>query len=173
MIRRPARSAVIEPAQPRRAAGLAGAFVNPWADCWGGGGANHRPPVQMQVEARAMQHPRMEKAAEPAGTSEPEPRAQSPALPDGGALTRVLPVINNKGLHARASAKFVQTVERFQADVTVSRCGETVGGLSIMGLMMLAAARGTTITVAASGPEAEACIEAIEALLADKFGEEA
>ena len=85
----------------------------------------------------------------------------------------MLPVINNKGLHARASAKFVQTVERFQADVTVSRCGETVGGLSIMGLMMLAAARGTTITVAASGPEAEACIDAIEALLADKFGEEA
>ena len=90
-----------------------------------------------------------------------------------GAVVRELPVINNKGLHARASAKFVQTVERFNADVKVSRCGETVGGLSIMGLMMLAAARGTTVAVEASGPEALACMDAIEALLADKFGEEA
>ena len=89
-----------------------------------------------------------------------------------GSLVRVIPVINNKGLHARASARFVQTVEGFDADVRVSRCGETVGGLSIMGLMMLAAARGTTITVETSGAEAQACMEAIEALLADKFGEE-
>ncbi len=78
-----------------------------------------------------------------------------------------------QGLHARASAKFVQTSERFNAEVKVSRCGETVGGLSIMGLMMLAAARGTTITVEVRGQEAAACMAAIEALVADKFGEEA
>lgn len=108
------------------------------------------------------------------GADEPcnEP-AVAPGTPSAGTLVRVLPIVNNKGLHARASAKFVQTVERFDARVTVSRCGETVGGLSIMGLMMLAAARGTTIAVEASGREAKACMDAIEALLADRFGEEA
>ena len=63
----------------------------------------------------------------------------------------MLAICNKKGLHARASAKFVQTVEKFDADVRVTRCGETVGGTSIMGLMMLAAAPGTTITVEATG----------------------
>ena len=67
---------------------------------------------------------------------------------------RVLEIFNKKGLHARASAKFVQTVERFDAEVRVTRGGETVGGTSIMGLMMLAAGPGTTITVEATGPEA-------------------
>ena len=67
---------------------------------------------------------------------------------------RVLTICNRKGLHARASARFVQTVEKFDADVRVMRCGETVGGTSIMGLMMLAASPGTTITVEATGPEA-------------------
>ncbi|MFC0284501.1 HPr family phosphocarrier protein [Camelimonas abortus] len=93
------------------------------------------------------------------------------ALPDG-VLSRELPIINRKGLHARASAKFVQTVERFDADVTVSRCGETVGGRSIMGLLTLAAARGTTVTVTACGPDAAAALDAIEELLASRFGEE-
>ena len=64
---------------------------------------------------------------------------------------RVLEICNKKGLHARASAKFVQTVERFDADVRVTRGHETVGGTSIMGLMMLAAGPGTTITVEATG----------------------
>ena len=91
----------------------------------------------------------------------------------GSPLVREFEIVNQRGLHARASAKFVQTVERFNADVKVSRCGETVGGLSIMGLMMLAAARGTTVSVEVSGPEALACMDAIETLLADKFGEEA
>ena len=68
-----------------------------------------------------------------------------------GAIVRVLPIVNQKGLHARASAKFVQTVEQFDADVRVTRCGETVGGTSIMGLMMLAAAPGTKISVEAIG----------------------
>ena len=92
-------------------------------------------------------------------------------IPDG-ALGRVLPIVNRKGLHARASAKFVQTVERFGAAVTVTRCGETVGGRSIMGLLTLAAAQGTTVTVTAAGPDAEACLDAIEGLLAARFGED-
>jgi len=91
---------------------------------------------------------------------------------DSGTIVREIPIINQKGLHARASARFVQTVDKFNAEVTVSRGGETVGGTSIMGLLMLAAARGSSITVAARGPDAEAVIAAIEALCADRFGEE-
>ncbi|MFG1423995.1 HPr family phosphocarrier protein [Xanthobacter sp. VTT E-85238] len=88
-----------------------------------------------------------------------------------GALVRVLPIINKRGLHARASAKFVQTVERFNATVTVCRNGEAVGGNSIMGLMMLAAAPGTSVTVTAYGEEAVQVLEALQDLVADRFGE--
>ena len=66
----------------------------------------------------------------------------------------------------------MQTVERFASEVTVTRCGETVGGRSIMGLLTLGAAQGTTITVTALGEDAQACLDAIEALLASRFGEE-
>ena len=89
-----------------------------------------------------------------------------------GALSRELLITNKRGLHARASAKFVQTVERFNADIWVTRGGETVGGTSIMGLMMLSAGPGTTIIVSAAGPEAQAALEAIAELIADKFHEE-
>jgi phosphocarrier protein len=89
-----------------------------------------------------------------------------------GTIVRELPIINKRGLHARASAKFVQTAEKFDAEITVTRNGETVGGTSIMGLMMLSAGIGTSIVVTASGREAQAAMEAITALLADKFGEE-
>jgi phosphocarrier protein len=89
-----------------------------------------------------------------------------------GSVSRELPIINKRGLHARASAKFVQMVERFNAEVSVTRNGETVGGTSIMGLMMLAAGIGTSIEVSAKGPEAEAALDAITELLANKFGEE-
>jgi phosphocarrier protein HPr len=89
-----------------------------------------------------------------------------------GPITRVMKIINQKGLHARASAKFVQTVEKFDADVRVSRGGETVGGTSIMGLMMLAASPGTSITVEATGKDAAAVVDALEALLANRFGED-
>jgi phosphocarrier protein HPr len=92
-------------------------------------------------------------------------------IPDG-ALGWELPIVNKKGLHARASAKFVQTVERFDADVTVTRCGETVGGRSIMGLLTLGAAQGTTITVVAQGNDAQDCLTAISDLLANRFGED-
>ena len=89
-----------------------------------------------------------------------------------GALVRELPITNKRGLHARASAKFVQMVERFPStDITVTRGGETVGGASIMGLMMLSAGVGTSITVSAKGPEAEAAMDAIAELVGNKFGE--
>ncbi|HEY2526906.1 MAG TPA: HPr family phosphocarrier protein [Xanthobacteraceae bacterium] len=89
-----------------------------------------------------------------------------------GAVVRVLTISNRKGLHARASAKFVQTVEKFDADVRVTRCGETVGGSSIMGLMMLAAAPGCSVTVEATGKEATAVVDALTALVDSRFGEE-
>jgi len=88
-----------------------------------------------------------------------------------GAVVRKLAICNRKGLHARASAKFVQTVEKFDADVRVMRCGETVGGTSIMGLMMLAAAPGTSITVEATGRQAAEVVDALAALIASRFGE--
>ncbi|MCD0423489.1 HPr family phosphocarrier protein [Rhodopseudomonas sp. WA056] len=87
-------------------------------------------------------------------------------------MSREIPVINKRGLHARASAKFVQMAERFNAEVWVTRNGETVGGTSIMGLMMLAAGIGTTVTVSASGPEARQALDAITELMGSKFGEE-
>lgn len=88
-----------------------------------------------------------------------------------GAFIRELEIVNNRGLHARASAKFVQTAEKFDADIRVSREGQTVPGTSIMGLMMLAAAPGCCIRVETEGPEAEAALEALAALVADGFGE--
>ena len=84
----------------------------------------------------------------------------------------MLTIVNKKGLHARASAKFCQTVERFDADVRVTRGSETVGGTSIMGLMMLGAATGTTITVEATGKRPTAVVEAIDKLVSSGFGEE-
>lgn len=87
------------------------------------------------------------------------------------AIERELVITNKRGLHARASSKFVQTVERFDADVRVTRCGETVSGTSIMGLMMLAAALGTSILVTATGPQAQEAVDALDALVSDRFGE--
>ena len=92
--------------------------------------------------------------------------------PPDGAISRVITIVNKKGLHARASAKFVQTAERFDAAVIVRRGGEVVGGTSIMGLMMLAAGPGTVITVEATGKQAAAAVEALAALVAGGFGEE-
>lgn len=85
---------------------------------------------------------------------------------------REFQIINKRGLHARASAKFVQVVEQFNAEISVSKDGMTVGGTSIMGLMMLAASPGCCISVSADGVDAEAALNALEALIADKFGED-
>lgn len=87
-------------------------------------------------------------------------------------LIRDLTIINKRGLHARASAKFVQTAEKFDAYVTVLKDGHSIGAGSIMGLMMLAAGPGTTIRVVASGPEAEAVLDALDHLVSTHFGEE-
>lgn len=88
-----------------------------------------------------------------------------------GAFVRELEIVNSRGLHARASAKFVSLAEKFNADIRVSREGQTVPGTSIMGLMMLAAAPGCCIRIETGGPEAEAALEALAALVADGFGE--
>ena len=85
---------------------------------------------------------------------------------------RSVEIVNERGLHARASAKFVQMVERFDAEVWVTKGSETVGGTSIMGLMMLSAGPGTSIIVSAAGPEAQAALDAITELVAAKFNEE-
>ena len=89
-----------------------------------------------------------------------------------GAVTRILKIVNEKGLHARASAKFVQMVEKFDAKVTVSHKGDSAGGDSIMGLMMLAAGIGTSITVTATGPQAQEVISALDTLVSTRFGED-
>ena len=102
------------------------------------------------------------------GCEDCPPNAPTPE----GAIVRQLPIVNRKGLHARATAKFVQCVENFDCDITVSRCGETVGGTSIMGILTLGAGIGTTIQVAAVGPQAEQAIEAITTLVANRFGED-
>ena len=83
----------------------------------------------------------------------------------------LLEIVNEKGLHARASAKFVETVERFDASALVSRDGMQVSGDSIMGLLMLTAGCGTSIDVDVEGPEADALAAALRALVADRFGE--
>ena len=85
---------------------------------------------------------------------------------------RTLTIVNRRGLHARASARFVQTAESFEAELTISRDGLSVGGQSIMGLMMLAASQGGTIEVTATGTEAMEALDAIETLVANRFGED-
>lgn len=95
------------------------------------------------------------------------PEVEIPA----GALYGEFQIVNKKGLHARATAKFVQCAARYEADITVSRCGETVGATSIMGVLTLGAGIGSTITVVAKGAEAKPALDALAALIADKFGE--
>lgn len=87
-------------------------------------------------------------------------------------VTRKLKIINEKGLHARASAKLVEVVEGFDASAEVLKDGMSASGDSIMGLLMLAASKGSTIEVQTSGPEAQPLADAVEALVADRFGED-
>lgn len=85
--------------------------------------------------------------------------------------SRSVTIVNRRGLHARASARFVKCAEGFDCEVTVIKDGQSVGGTSIMGLMTLAAAPGSTIEMQATGPQAEAALDALSALIADGFGE--
>lgn len=84
----------------------------------------------------------------------------------------VVTIVNRKGLHARASARFVKCAESFQANITVTRDGQTVGGTSIMGLMMLAAGPGSTLHITAEGPDGPEALEALVELVEAGFGEE-
>ena len=101
---------------------------------------------------------------------EDEPCPPPPTM--AGALARDLRIVNRKGLHARATAKFVQCVDRFDAEVKVTRCGETVGGDSIMGILMLGAGIGSTITVTALGLQAHEALDALETLVGNRFDED-
>lgn len=92
-------------------------------------------------------------------------------MPDDPAAPRIFKITNKRGLHARASAKFVKCVEKYNAEITVSKDGHVVGGTSIMGLMMLAAGNGSTIHISASGPDASEALIALQNLIDDKFGE--
>ncbi len=99
--------------------------------------------------------------------------SQPGKVPAGGAVfARPVMVRNSRGLHARASVKFVNCARQFDAEVTVSRCGETVGGESIMGLLMLAACKDCEIEISARGAEAEAAVDALVELVESRFGEE-
>jgi phosphocarrier protein HPr len=89
-----------------------------------------------------------------------------------GRLSRDMPIVNRKGLHARATAKFVQCVEKFDSDITVTKSGETVGGTSIMGILTLGAGIGSTITVSAKGDDAALALQTIADLVANRFGED-
>ena len=101
----------------------------------------------------------------------PPPNDAGTAVP-ADALSRELLITNKRGLHARASAKFVQMVEKFDAEVWVTRGSETVGGTSIMGLMMLAAGPGISITIKAIGKDAAKAVETLCKLVEGGFGEE-
>jgi phosphocarrier protein HPr len=101
----------------------------------------------------------------------PDHRGKFP-LASAESLSREMRIVNRKGLHARATAKFVQCVDRFEADIKVTRCGETVGGDSIMGILTLGAGLGSTITVSASGAEAQEALDALAELVASRFGED-
>jgi phosphocarrier protein len=87
-------------------------------------------------------------------------------------LRREVEIVNTRGLHARASAKFVKCAEQFDADISVSRDGQSVPATSIMGLMMLAAQMGSTILIEASGRDAEPALDALASLVASRFGED-
>ena len=87
-------------------------------------------------------------------------------------ITTEVKIINERGLHARAAAHFVKTIENLNAEIQVERLSQTVHGNSIMGLMMLAASKGTSIKISASGPDAKKAIDDLKALINNKFGEE-
>lgn len=93
-------------------------------------------------------------------------------MTESSKASRSVTICNRKGLHARASAKFVKCAEEFEAEVRVLRDGQSVGGTSIMGLMMLAAGPGTNIVIEAQGEDAEQALAALVALVQDGFGED-
>ena len=91
---------------------------------------------------------------------------------DGGSGQRIVKISNKRGLHARAAAKFVNCVAGFDAEILVSKDGTQVSGCSIMGLMMLAASKGTEIGLSASGPQAGEALDSLCLLIEGKFQED-
>ena len=87
-------------------------------------------------------------------------------------LSSEITIINKLGLHARAAAKFVNLASGFESDINLSRDSQSVNGKSIMGVMMLAAAKGTTLKLSAEGSDAETALEQLVALVAQRFDEE-
>ena len=87
-------------------------------------------------------------------------------------LSREITIVNKLGLHARAAAKFVNLASGFDSEINLSRNGHTVNGKSIMGVMMLAAAKGTTLELCAEGSDAKDALQKLEALVAQRFDEE-
>jgi phosphocarrier protein len=85
--------------------------------------------------------------------------------------SREVEIVNKLGLHARASAKLTQLASEFQSEIWLSRSGRRVNAKSIMGVMMLAAGKGSTVLVEAQGPDAEQALQALQALIAERFGE--
>ena len=106
------------------------------------------------------------------GTTDPGTTEPGTTDPAGRTRpTRSFEIVNQRGLHARASAKFVRCAERFDARITVTKGGQSVGGTSIMGLMLLAATPGCCIQVDAEGPEATEALDALGTLVSQRFGE--
>ncbi|MAF96202.1 MAG: HPr family phosphocarrier protein [Rhodospirillaceae bacterium] len=103
---------------------------------------------------------------------EAEPASGASGGTGGETVRRRVTIVNSRGLHARAAAKFAKTVGAYDAQVTVSKGEQTVSGLSIMGLMMLAATPGSDVDLIADGPDARAVIKALEALIAARFDED-
>jgi phosphocarrier protein HPr len=103
---------------------------------------------------------------------DPLPGPVAGTLVQRPAARRLVKICNQKGLHARAAARFVKTASQFDAEVTVRKNGNSVSGRSIMGLMMLAAASGSVVEVAATGPDAAAAVEALARLIESKFDEQ-
>lgn len=108
----------------------------------------------------------------PADDTAPAPAAAAAAATASVPIVRALTILNRRGLHARAAAKFVKLVSTFDANIRVTRNGMDVGGDSIMGLMMLAASPGSTITLIATGREAQPAVRAIVDLVVRKFDED-
>jgi len=97
---------------------------------------------------------------------------KAPRAPAPGRASRRVTIVNQKGLHARAAAKFVRLAQGFSAAITVSAKGQTVNGHSLMGLMLLAAGPGTPITIGAEGADADKAVEALARLVENRFEEE-
>ncbi len=110
---------------------------------------------------------------EPTPADGPKEKDLEDDVGDGAApVVREVEIINKLGLHARAAMKFVQTAEQFNATITVSRGDESADGTSILDLLMFAAGPGSTIVISATGKEAQAAIDALSALVANRFGED-